>query len=615
MKRFCMLLTAAILVALQAAAVGKSTTVVFINGAKYYVHTVAAGDTLYALAKTYGVTEQQIIDSNSGLNAATLKIDQTVKIPFVDEQKRPMTKKEKRRFKIHTVKAQETLYSIARRYEVAVKTIIEDNPDVDPTALPIGYELMIRKSEIGDTPAHKVDSQWNDYKETLNRTAPLDSTAYHIVQPGETIYSLARRFAMTEQEFIALNDLSDGLKAGAIVRVAAPADDKRMLPDVPQTEQDTLATSDNRTEMSRPREFRTLSRSQRLDIALLLPIRTQNKVNENYVDFYKGFLMGLDRMKREEGIDASLTLFNTAHDAAVIRDIVDYDEGLRNADLIVGPVYEDELDYVLQYAERNDTPVVSPLSTIDQRRSPVLFQMQAAARHKYDKFGGMFDGSRQIRLIYAASNDREFASEITELLGDTPHESYNFAFNRTPALHRRNADGSSGALVDINAMIRDKADKVFVIMADKETDIDRILTTFSSARTSITDRGFVAGDYIVLGNRKWTRLGNIDHKVFFKNNVVFAVPYHAKRSDEQIRSFDGQYIKEFGSLPSMFSYRGYDAAVIFCRAMYEGLGEGMEPLTTVPLKTPYRFEFEDGMYVNTVWTKEHYRNNFTITTE
>ena len=157
-----MLLTAAILVALQAAAVGKSTTVVFINGAKYYVHTVAAGDTLYALAKTYGVTEQQIIDSNSGLNAATLKIDQTVKIPFVDEQKRPMTKKEKRRFKIHTVKAQETLYSIARRYEVAVKTIIEDNPDVDPTALPIGYELMIRKSEIGDTPAHKVDSQWND---------------------------------------------------------------------------------------------------------------------------------------------------------------------------------------------------------------------------------------------------------------------------------------------------------------------------------------------------------------------------------------------------------------------------------------------------------------------
>ena len=58
-----------------------------------------------------------------------------------------------------------------------MKTIIEDNPDVDPTALPIGYELMIRKSEIGDTPAHKVDSQWNDYKETLNRTAPLDSTA------------------------------------------------------------------------------------------------------------------------------------------------------------------------------------------------------------------------------------------------------------------------------------------------------------------------------------------------------------------------------------------------------------------------------------------------------
>ena len=38
-----------------AVAAGKSATIVYINGAKYYIHTAQAGETLYWLANTYGV--------------------------------------------------------------------------------------------------------------------------------------------------------------------------------------------------------------------------------------------------------------------------------------------------------------------------------------------------------------------------------------------------------------------------------------------------------------------------------------------------------------------------------------------------------------------------------
>lgn len=614
MRRFLIIVMAMTMWVSQLAAIEKSTTVVYINGTKYYVHVVKAGDTLYSLAKAYEVSEKDIIDHNAGLDAATLRIDQTIKIPVVEQQQRQMTKKEKKRFKKHSVKSGETLYSIARKYEISVATIIEDNPDVDPTTLSIGHELLIRKSEIGDTPTHAVEREWNDYKETLNTLSPTDSAAYHIVQPGETVYSLSRRFGMSEEEFTRLNNLSDGLKAGAIVRVARIESDREHSAPEQVDSLQTAVPDDPAKEIAQPVDFRRLSPYERLQIALMLPVDTGNKVNDNYIDFYKGFLLALEQMKSEDRLNADLTVFNTAHNPQNVRTMVDCDHRLRQADIIIGPVYEEEIRAVLEYAETNGTPVVSPLSTMTETRSPVLFQMQVANAHKYDKFADLLDGSREIVLIYAASNDKEFASEIMPLIGANRHESYNFSFYRTPSIHRRNADGSNGAQVETNSIVRGQSDKVFVVMADKETDIDRILTTLSSAKTSITNRGHQIGSYVVLGNRKWTRLHNLDSRIFFKNNVVFATPYHAKRSDEKIRIFDGRYVKEFGTLPSMFSYRGYDAAMIFCRAMYDGLDTLASEQSITPLATSYKFAYEEGLYVNTCWTREQYGSDFTITT-
>ena len=47
--------------------VEKSAIIVFINGQKFYVHTVKAGDTLYSLAKTYEVSEDVIRQHNSAV--------------------------------------------------------------------------------------------------------------------------------------------------------------------------------------------------------------------------------------------------------------------------------------------------------------------------------------------------------------------------------------------------------------------------------------------------------------------------------------------------------------------------------------------------------------------
>ena len=79
MKRLCTLL---LLTAwgLSALAADKSRTIVYINGAKYYIHTVQAGETLYGLSKLYGVGEKVILENNPALNGG-LRSDVNIRIP------------------------------------------------------------------------------------------------------------------------------------------------------------------------------------------------------------------------------------------------------------------------------------------------------------------------------------------------------------------------------------------------------------------------------------------------------------------------------------------------------------------------------------------------------
>jgi hypothetical protein len=121
------------------------------------------------------------------------------------------------------------------------------------------------------------------------------------------------------------------------------------------------------------------------------------------------------------------------------------------------------------------------------------------------------------------------------------------------------------------------------------------------------------GDYVVLGDRRWKQMMSIDKQAFFNNNTIFAVPYHANRGNDAIAMFDARYIQAYNVLPTMYSYRGYDAAMIFCRKMYEGF-EDINSVVT-PLATPYTFTFENGLFVNSHWVVEKYKSNYTIDVE
>ena len=105
--------------------------------------------------------------------------------------------------------------------------------------------------------------------------------------------------------------------------------------------------------------------------------------------------------------------------------------------------------------------------------------------------------------------------------------------------------------------------------------------------------------------------------MFFKDRVVFIPTYHAKRDTEKVVMFDGAYIRAFGALPTLYSYRGYDTAMIFAPAMYNDIEYDLEGRRYTPLQTSYIFRQGEGRHthINSNWTRVDYRSDFTITIE
>lgn len=594
--------------AVAATAIEKSQTIVYINGAKYYIHTVQKGETLYALSKLYGVGEQVIAASNPEMTDG-LKADANIKIPVVGGVKPPKAEKKlKKTFDSHYVAAGETLYGISRKYEISVDTILEDNPDLDPLHLSIGQRILIRKSEKGESSAARSLSELEEYKDNLNSVSQEDGYSYHLVHAGETLYALSHRFDVPEEEIIRINGLTDGLKTGTIIKLPAA---KRADPDGTEEQDDrqprpTTKYSSSDEEVT----FRALNPDETLDVALLLPLSAAGGANRNYyVEFYEGFLLGLEDVKAK-GYSVDLTLFDTSHDYNKTAETVS-DPRFRRAKLIVGPVYEDELLPVLQFAESNDVPVVSPLANIAATGSGVLFQMAPDPERKHDKLSGLFAEGKHVTLIYTERTDKDFESEVLGMLGGRPYSTYNYTY-----VHHRTAARTDSDPSDLTQLLQNGRDNVFVVMSNNETEVDRILAAIASADAGLVSRGHTAPQFVVIGNPKWHRYNTIDRSIFFKDRVVMVSTYHAKRDSEDIRRFDSRFAEAFGALPSLYAYRGYDAAVIFCAGMFSDIEYGMEGRRYRPLQTVYNFKrSEGGNRVNSEWMRVDYNSDFTIKAE
>lgn len=105
------------------------------------LHTIKAGDTFYMLAKQYNILLEDVLNANPGVNPYNLQIGQQVCIPV--HLALPSETRPGCRGFIHKVRPGDTLYMLAKQYRTTLDDIINANPDIDCYMLKIGMELCI----------------------------------------------------------------------------------------------------------------------------------------------------------------------------------------------------------------------------------------------------------------------------------------------------------------------------------------------------------------------------------------------------------------------------------------------------------------------------------------
>ena len=549
--------------------------IVVIGGAKYTIHDVVKGETLYSLARQYGVTVDDIKGANKAL-ADGLKAGTRIKIPVAVEVKvQPASNST-----IHKVAKRETLYSLSKRYGVTIEALQEANPELKKGGLKAGQLLVIPQKNI----AQSQSAPTNDLAPATTQTESAKSVE---------VATVTELSASTEQTNVEQTNVEQAM-------------------------------------------FRTLKPGDRAEVALLLPLGSEEKPLHNYLDFYRGFLVGLDSV-RMAGHSVNLSLYNTAHNHNRVTEIISSGE-LEKVDLVVGPVYEDELIPVATALQGKHTPIVSPLANLTQTIGNNIFQMSPTPSSKLEKVRGMFDGSKRVVIISAESIDKDFDAEVRSMLRDTSYVvEHKYIYEHPSIIEKREKErekereklreeGVADSLMviddtpspsDMSPLLRGEQPTVVVITADNEVEVDRILAAIASANISLTARSQRVAPFVVYGNNRWNRYRNIDRAIFFTNKVTMLSTYHARRSEPKIKAFDKRFVEEFGALPSLYAYRGYDAAVLFVSSLYGAMKTGLEGAYSMPLLTPYIFDTNDksGVRINNQWIKVNYNSNFTITTE
>ena len=139
-------------------------------------YTVVKGDTLYSIANKYGISVNELKALNN-LNTNIISIGQKLKVPGNNTSNN-----------IYVVERGDSLWSIARRYNITVEDLINAN-NLDNLTIYVGQELIIPSGSDDTTPP----------------------TITYTVSKGDTLWNIAKRYNVSVDDIMKANNLTSTL--------------------------------------------------------------------------------------------------------------------------------------------------------------------------------------------------------------------------------------------------------------------------------------------------------------------------------------------------------------------------------------------------------------------
>jgi len=302
-------------------------------------HKVKRNETLYSLAKEYDVEESEIKKYNPQLYSSDLQKGETVKIPLY--KKIIKVEKPESTTVPYTVLPKEGKWRVAYKFGITVNELESLNPNMGET---------LQEGQIIQVP-NKAQKEIKELDEKYS---------YYTVLPKEGFYRLKLKLGLEQEELEALNPelKDDGLKEGMVLKIPYSA---------------TAEYSENESQAV-SLENKVFSNNDTKHLVVMLPFRLnrvdtdsvqdtkkqilQDPFLSNSLDFHSGILVALDSLK-QLGISLKVDVYDTRNEKSHINSLLRTND-FNTVDAVIGPLMNDNFQLVASELKDANVPIISP---------------------------------------------------------------------------------------------------------------------------------------------------------------------------------------------------------------------------------------------------------------
>lgn len=362
-------------------------------------HVVAKGETLYGLSKLYNTSIEEIIAANPETSNG-LKTGEIVVIPQPESIRIDSPKQTAASEKpspdngkpiYHKIKAGETLYGVSRSYNTTIQSILDLNPGISASNFRSDEVIRIIPNLAKPVVVEKPVTEFFAYE----------------AKKGDTFYSIARDNNVDVDVLIAANPDIKKLKKGSTVNVP-----------LTRTEKVTVSPSEiNNPSLADAKIERKVKSPDTVNVALILPFMLNSASPSanarNYTEFYKGFMVAVDSVRKASRKHFNIYAFDNAGSISVTDSILKLPV-LMQMDMIVAPSEPKQLAAVNRFAGENQIIAVNALSVKDEAytNNPYAFQSNIPPSYLSAEIFEWFDTTFNNHKIVLVTDDAREKKDI-----------------------------------------------------------------------------------------------------------------------------------------------------------------------------------------------------------
>ena len=522
----------------------------------------------------------------------------------------------------HIVLERQTLFSIAKAYNVTVDDIYAFNPTLKETGLKKNSIILIPSQEA----VAKMDASVQTASQTPEATVAADSSSKdddakdtrrnkaktHTVKWYEDLDVIAEKYGVSAEAIMKANNLS-GRKLSKRQKLTIPEPGEYHDNDVnnavndeeaaAEADGDEVLQEDGANEEPDSGQEWIFTPKNEVKVTLILPMKTASgNISRNNMDFYSGVLLAVKDMA-DTGVSTELNVYDSSDGSHPI-----VSEDIETSDIIIGPVSSGDLGRLLE-AEAKPGMTVSPL---DPRAEKLAYTnrnfIQAPTPHlvQYqDLVNWMKEDTmpedKVLIISEKGARATESVTQMTQIADSSGLDFIPFSYSilegrdiTTPLTDLMTAEGTNRVLIasESEAFVNDVVRNLNILVYNK-------LNVVLYAPSRI--RGF-----------ETIEVENL-HNTSLHTSLGYLIDYDS----QPVKNFLLKYRALYNTEPTQYAFQGYDIASYFISMCSRYGNDWTMKLTdgeTQMLQSIFRFvQAEDGGYVNNGVRRLVYGSGWSVT--